>query len=211
MHPSDSWSTRKLFHFCFFFGFACVFLAKHFNIFSVFPTKSKARRGIETTKITNLELGGDDTAGRGEEFAGGWCWWRAVRQIQVSYDGWIIDFVWSIKLHSISKLGWVTRNTKAKHRRGQSGWNNSISTCLRTINYSRLSCARATSTSANVSSTLKVFQEKQHIVYGISSKTASARFSCCSQSAERRRRRPSAIWRRTARTQSTGKSWRRNT
>lgn len=72
MHPSVEDLQEKLSSFLFLvLCFACVSLAEHFNIFSVFPTKSKARRGIETTKVADLEFGGDDTVGGGERSAAG--------------------------------------------------------------------------------------------------------------------------------------------
>lgn len=63
---------KKVFSFAFFrLFFACVFVAKHFNIFPVFPTKSKARRGVQTTEVPDLEFRGNNSAGGGEGAARG--------------------------------------------------------------------------------------------------------------------------------------------
>jgi hypothetical protein len=66
---------QKAFSFLFLvFAVACVFLAKHFNIFSVFSTKPKARRGLEETEITDMEFSCDDIVGGSKRIACSGCW-----------------------------------------------------------------------------------------------------------------------------------------
>jgi hypothetical protein len=68
--------------FPFLFFLACVlFLAKHFNIFSVFPTQPKACRGLEEIKVADMEFGGDNFAGGSEGITGAGGGRGAVREV----------------------------------------------------------------------------------------------------------------------------------
>lgn len=76
------YKRRKFsFHFLSFFSLAFSFLAKHFNIFSVFPTKSKACGGLEKIKVADMELGGDNFISGSERAARDGCWRGAFREV----------------------------------------------------------------------------------------------------------------------------------